>query len=91
VYKLILKEEEPPIVGYYNTFVIKIWRDEGIIRGHIQHVSTQEQTYFLNFESMTDFIVSHLGPLLNDAATLEKIPGGTIVLTEDFGDVGQDE
>jgi len=78
-------------VGYYNTFVVKIWRDEGIVRGHIQHVSTQEQTYFLSLEDMTNFMLSHLDPLSNDAVTQEKIPGGTTGLTEDFGDIGQYE
>ena len=50
--------------GYYNTFVVKIWQDgtRGTIRGHIQHASSQEYTYFLSLENMEDFIVSHLSP-----------------------------
>ena len=79
--------------GYYNTFVVKIWCDEaeGIIRGHIQHVSTQEQTYFLGLENMTSFIVDHLSPLANDFVIRDKTWGGSAILAEDFGDMGQDE
>ena len=78
--------------GYYNTFVVKIWRDEaeGIIRGHIQHVSTQEHTYFLSVENMTDFIVSHLGPPSHYSTTQDRIQGGAGVVVEDFGDMDYD-
>ena len=51
-------------MGYYNSFVVKIWSDEpgGKVRGHIQHVSSEESSHFLNLDKMLDFIVSHLGP-----------------------------
>ena len=78
-------------MGYYNTFVVKIWLDEGIMRGHIQHVSTREDTYFLSLEDMTNFMMSHLCPPSNGAVTQEKTLGETKVLTEDFGDIGQYE
>ena len=79
--------------GYYNTFVVKIWcdEDEGIMRGHIQHVSTQEQTYFLNLESVIDFIAGHLSSPPNGSVTKDKTLGVSLLLAEDFGDVGQDE
>ena len=79
--------------GYYNTFVVKIWCDEteGIMRGHIQHVTTQEYTYFLSLENMTNFIVSHLSPLPSDSVTQDKIEGEATLLAKDFGDIGQDE
>ena len=79
--------------GYYNTFVVKIWRDEaeGTMRGHIQHVTTQEYTYFLSLENMTNFIVSHLSPLPSDSVTQDKIEGEATLLAKDFGDIGQDE
>lgn len=51
-------------MGYYNSFVVKVWSDEpgGKVRGHIQHVSSQESSHFLNLDKMLDFIISHLGP-----------------------------
>jgi len=51
-------------VGYYNSFVVKIWSDEpgGKVRGHIQHVTSEESSHFLNLDKMMDFIIAHLGP-----------------------------
>ncbi len=51
-------------MGYYNSFVVKIWSDEpgGRVRGHIQHVSSQESSRFLNLDKMLDFIIAHLSP-----------------------------
>jgi hypothetical protein len=51
-------------MGYYNSFVVRIWagEPEGTMRGHIQHVSTQEGTHFLNLDKMVDFIIAHLNP-----------------------------
>jgi len=50
-------------VGHYNTFVVKIWCDDcgDMIRGHIQHVSSQEYGHFSSLNNMTDFVVGHLG------------------------------
>ena len=79
-----------PITGYYNTFVVKIWCDEGKMRGHIQHVSTQEQVYFLSLENMTDFIVSRLNPPPNDSVTQDKAQSGLTLVGEDFRDFGYD-
>ena len=79
--------------GYYNTFVVKIWRDEaeGTTRGYIQHVSTQEHAYFLSLANMTDFIVSHLGPPSGNFVTQDKTQGRLSLLAEGIGDIGQDE
>ncbi len=76
--------------GYYNTFVVKIWcdEDEGIMRGYVQHVSSQEQTYFLSLENMTDFIVSHLGPPANDSVIQDEVQCGLPFLAEGIGDIG---
>jgi hypothetical protein len=51
-------------VGYYNSFVVKIWTDEneGKVRGNIQHVSSQESSHFLSLDKMLEFIIGHLNP-----------------------------
>ena len=74
--------------GYYNTFVVKIWRDEaeGTMRGYIQHVSTQEYAHFLSLENMTDFIVSHLGPPLRDSIAQGRTQDDISLLIESIGD-----
>jgi hypothetical protein len=78
--------------GYYSTFIVRIWNDEteGTMRGHIQHVSTQEHAYFLSLENMTDFIESHIGILPNDR-TISSDPQGVIeVSSGQNGDVEPD-
>lgn len=49
-------------MGHYDSFVVRIWTREveGTLRGHIQHVSTQESVSFSNLDKMVDFIMSHL-------------------------------
>jgi hypothetical protein len=49
-------------MGQYNSFVVKIWTNEATakFRGHIQHVGSQEATYFITTEKMVAFIMSHL-------------------------------
>jgi hypothetical protein len=49
-------------MGYYNSFVVKIWTEDGqnLARGYIQHVGTQEGIYFADWERMTKFMLSHL-------------------------------
>ncbi|OGO00137.1 MAG: hypothetical protein A2Y58_06145 [Chloroflexi bacterium RBG_13_51_52] len=51
-------------MGQYNSFVVKIWTNEATakFRGHIQHVGSQDATYFITMEKMVEFIKSHLGP-----------------------------
>ncbi len=78
-------------MGYYNTFVVKIWCNEaeGIMRGHIQHVTARDYEYFLSLDSMTSFIVRHLGPPAHDSVTQDT--GGSALVAEGLGDIGQDE
>lgn len=49
-------------MGHYNSFIVRVWTDEadGTVRGHIQHVGTQEETYFANLDKMVVFIEGHL-------------------------------
>ncbi len=77
--------------GYYSTFVVKIWCDdtERIMRGHIQHVSTREYEYFLSLGNMTSFIMRHLGPPAHDSVIQDA--GGSSLVADGFGDIGQDE
>ena len=79
--------------GYYSTFVVKVWCDEteGVMRGYIQHVSTQEHTYFLSLENMTDFIVSHLGPPPSNSVTQGETEGERVHYVEGIGDIGRRE
>ena len=61
-------------MGYYSSFVVKVWVDEGekMTRGYIQHVGTQESMHFLTFDKMVAFIKSHLGPPPNHYAESEE-------------------
>jgi len=79
-------------VGYYNTFVVKVWCNNGgeMIRGHIQHISTQGYMYFSNLEDTVDFITSHLGRLPDNSVTQDKMHDGLTLLAEGIGDIGQD-
>ena len=80
-------------MGHYNTFVVKIWCDDygDMIRGHIQHVSSQEYAHFSGLKNMTDFVVSHLDPPPSNSVTQNKARGELSFLTESIGDIGQDE
>ena len=73
-------------MGYYNTFVVKIWCNDcgKMIRGHIQHVGSQEHAYFLNNTSMTDFMASHLNPPPPEPS--DKRAGNSRVFSDYLGD-----
>ena len=64
-------------MGYYNSFLIKVWTDDShnLLRGYIQHATTEEIAYFLNWEKMLDFIISHLNWHLSneDYLAIEEI------------------
>ena len=49
-------------MGKYSSFVIKIWTDEkqGVSRGQIQHVGSDELLRFVDMQKMIAFIDSHL-------------------------------
>ncbi|UCH43367.1 MAG: hypothetical protein JSW16_02160 [Dehalococcoidales bacterium] len=80
-------------MGYYNSFVIRIWcnDDRELIRGYIQHVSTEEHTYFLHLEKIKDFITGHLDPPPGDSPVTDTIQDERIMLAGEFGDIFQDE
>ncbi len=51
-------------MGHYNTFILRVWTDGegGWARGYIQHVNSQDRTYFTEKIRMDEFIMSRLGP-----------------------------
>lgn len=50
-------------MGYYNSFVIRIWSDErGRMHGKIEHVASHESLIFLDPEGIVEFICTHLDP-----------------------------
>lgn len=54
-------------MGHYNSFVVKVWTEDGdnLIRGHIQHVGTEEDMYFFKWEKVVDFIQAHINWNIN--------------------------
>ena len=54
-------------MAYCNSFVVKIWTEDGqnLTRGHVQHVGTQESTHFTDLEKMADFMLNHLNWRVN--------------------------
>jgi len=49
-------------MGYYGSFVVRVWVDEteNITRGYIQHVGTQEIMHFRDLDKIKEFITSHV-------------------------------
>ena len=80
-------------MGYYNSFVIRVWcnDDRELMRGYIQHVSTEEHTYFLHLGKITDFITGHLEPPASDSLVTDTTPDGRILMAGELGDIFQDE
>ena len=80
-------------MGYYNTFVVKIWCDDHgeMVSGHVQHVSSQEHAYFSSLENMTGFVASHLGSTLSNFTVRDKRRSRLSILAKGLGEVGQDE
>ena len=66
-------------MGYYNSFVVKIWTENGqnLTRGYVQHVGTQEGTYFADWEKMASFIRDHLNWHINGNTNEEAEPLAT--------------
>lgn len=54
-------------MGYYNSFVVKIWTEDGqnLTRGYVQHVGTQQSIYFADWEKMANFMLGHLSWHIN--------------------------
>ena len=44
------------MTGYYNTFVVRLWCEEGgkQVRGCIEHTGSREHAYFESLEDMND-------------------------------------
>jgi len=63
-------------MGFYTSFVVKIWVDDDgrMKRGYIQHVGTQESMYFPTMDRMHAFMMQHLDPQLHDLAEVDGIP-----------------
>ncbi len=50
-------------MGYYNSFVVRIWLDEqDLSRGRIEHVQTHDSLVFGDLTSVAEFIRAHLVP-----------------------------
>jgi hypothetical protein len=50
-------------MGYYNSFVIRIWSGDGSrIHGSIEHVRSHECLLFIDLNGIADFIDKHLRP-----------------------------
>jgi hypothetical protein len=48
-------------VGYYNSFVVRIWSDEqGLSRGSIEHVRTHDSLVFGDPAAVVEFIRVHM-------------------------------
>ena len=64
-------------MGYYNTFVVRIWCDDTLEmkRGYAQHVSSQEQRYFLDMDELEDFILDHLVPSAHNSGISDRTVG----------------
>ncbi len=57
-------------MGYYNSFVVRIWLDEqGLSRGRIEHVRTHDSLVFADLAALVDFIQGHLMPPPSYVAT----------------------
>ncbi len=47
-------------MGRYNTFVVRIWSNDGRMHGTIQHTRSRERLAFVEMEEILAFIRSHL-------------------------------
>lgn len=49
-------------MSHYSSFVLRLWVDdcERVTRGYIQHVDSQEGTYFVSVDRMMGFMMAHL-------------------------------
>jgi len=54
-------------MGHYNSFLVRVWTEdsENVVRGHIQHVGSQEDTHFRDWEKMVGFMLDHLNWYIN--------------------------
>ena len=61
-------------MGHYNSFLIRIWTDNGqnLVRGYIQHVGTEEVVHFMDWNKMVDFMTDHLDWHIIENRTADK-------------------
>ena len=61
-------------MGHYNSFLVRIWTDKGqnLVRGHIQHVGTEEVVHFMDWNKMVDFMTDHLDWHIIENRTVDK-------------------
>jgi hypothetical protein len=79
-------------LGYYNTFVVKIWCDTcgRMTRGHVQHVRSQELVHFRDIASLADFMLNHLKPPSSEPVTSESPYGNVNPAVIEAGDMVED-
>lgn len=79
-------------MGYYNTFVVKIWCDNcgQMVRGRVQHVHSQELLHFLDTKNMTDFMLQHLSPPTGEPAASGRPDTDVIPAGKNTGDTAKD-
>jgi hypothetical protein len=53
-----------------QSFIVKVWVEDdietggqGVLRGHITHVSSHERRYLKNLDEIEDFIAPHLAEM----------------------------
>jgi hypothetical protein len=61
--------------GYYSSFLVRIWVEDGkIVRGRIQHVGTRQSVYFSDLDKMVEFVMAHCHAFPNNG--VESADGG---------------
>jgi hypothetical protein len=73
-------------VGYYNTFVVKIWCDNcgQMVRGRVQHVHSHEMLHFLDMTSMVVFMQNHLQVPIGEIVNIDRGNGNITPILQDF-------
>lgn len=76
-------------MGYYTTFVVRIWcnDEEGMLRGQIQHVGTEQHAYFSSLDSMKEFVLSYLSPPSTSTPKSGRIQGMLPLPDKENGDI----
>ena len=79
-------------MGYYNTFVVKIWCDTcgQTTRGHVRHVGSQALVHFRDMAGLSDFVLAHLEPPSAEPVASESLPGHTNPASIKSGELAED-
>jgi len=77
-------------MGYYNTFIVRIWTDDGLSpsRGHIKHVGTGDCIWFTYLKQMNVFIANHLAPPCEPSREMKEGTGEKQFLYENTEEGG---